>query len=222
MMARRLESRLPIAPRTACGLLAGLVAGLVVGVMAAAPPALAEADALRVPPGTTSCLGLFGHADDPDPAGLNLRAAPSLQAPVLGTLRLHAFARDAMGRDLLQAPQFRIMGSHGGWLLVSDISYPDAADDPALPSGAGWVHGSRVRVETFDEPAPTTRLFARAGGEGASQAIGAKAFSVLGCHDRWLNVRARDEKLEGWLAAPDVCNAQMTRARVVNPCVGRR
>lgn len=216
-----IASRVRTAPRKAWDWRDGLVAGMM-AIGALASPAVADPDSLRVPADTTSCLGLFGHADDPDPAGLNLRAGPSLQAPVLGTLRLHAFARDAMGRDLLQAPQFRIMGSHGGWLLVTDFSYPDAPDDPALPSGAGWVHGSRVRVETYDEPAPTARLFARAGGEGASLTIGANAFSVLGCQDRWLNVRARDGTLEGWLAAPDVCNAQMTRARVVNPCVGRR
>lgn len=166
------------------------------------------------------CMGLTANANDADPAGLNVRAAPGLDAPVLGTLKLRAFARDAMGRDLLQTPQFSITGSAHGWLLIEDIRYPDGMEDPALPA-SGWVHGSRVLVRSYDESAPTARLHSEPGSGGSSELLRGVNFSVLGCRDRWLHVREIDGPRQGWLAAPDVCAQQATRAQPVNPCTSR-
>lgn len=204
--------------RTAIIAAIGLVLVVLPGVL---PPAAAQE--ITRPAGATTCLGLSAHADDPDPAGLNLRAGPSTSAPIIGVLKLHAFARDAMGRDLLQAPGFDVIGSYEGWLLVDNFAYPDPPDDPPLPSGPGWVHGSRVLVRSYDEPAPTARLYAQKGGKGASQVIGGALFNVVGCDQRWMRVREHLLPTEppgrtGWLAAPDICNDQMNRAQVVNVC----
>lgn len=171
-------------------------------------------------------MGLTAVADDPDPAGLNVRAGPSAAAPVIGVLKLHSFARDAMGRDLLQAPRFAVIGSFRGWLLVDDFAYPDPPHDP-LPAGPGWVHGSRVSLRSYDESAPTARLHAAKGGGDAGVVVGGLRFSVLGCDGRWVEVRERAgaastaRPLAGWLAAPDTCSEQMSLARPVNPCRSR-
>lgn len=184
------------------------------------------------PSGMTECMGLSAFSADPDPAGLNMRSGPSVSAPVIGVLREQVFARDAMGRELRQAPVFRILGSYRGWLLVDDLAYPDAPsadDEAALPSGPGWVFGARVMVRSFDETSPTARLYARPDGKGASQVIAGHGFAVLGCEARWLHVSERvpeglkpaQSPLTGWLAAPDICVAQMTRAKPVNICRSR-
>src|SRR5690606_18597107 len=94
-----------------------------------------------VPPAETRC-DLEGWTTDTDPEGLNVRAAPSARAAVVGTLP----AYDA-GRDYLRTSRFSIRGSAGGWLRiehgaeyrVQDV--PDAWPDRPAYAGPGWISG---------------------------------------------------------------------------------
>lgn len=195
------------------------------GAIAMIPLPLRAAD-IVIPPDGSRCTNIRAFADDPDPAGLNLRAAPSVSAPVIGTLKLHTFARDALGRDLLQAPGFVVLGTYKGWLLVDEIAYPDPPADP-LPAGPGWVHGSLVSVRTLSGADVPPRLHAKAGGDDAGTSAPGLRFSVLGCSGGWLNVRERlgpgetRPPLSGWLAPGDACFEQAGLARPVNPCTRR-
>jgi len=194
--------------------------------MAAAPSVAMEAgkdqaqahDGVERPADMAHCSGLSGSAEDSDPAGLNVRAGPSLKATVIAVAKLRAFARDALGRELLQAPEFSITGSRGGWLLVAGLRYPDPPVDPALPA-SGWVHGSRVLVRTYDDS--RSDLHRRPTSDSPARAIGGMSFTVLGCTGRWIHVRATDGSSAGWLAAHDVCSEQMRLERPVNPCSRR-
>ncbi|MEP9353407.1 hypothetical protein ABLE93_07395 [Xanthobacter sp. KR7-65] len=185
-------------------------------------PGFALCQALAIPSETTRCEGLVAFADDPDPAGLNVRGGPSTDAPIVGVLKLHSFARDAVGRELLQAPRFAILGSYRGWLLVDGFAWPDPPDDP-LPKGPGWVHGSRVSVRSYGDG--SSRIYpTKAAATGAP--VDGLRFSILSCNGSWLEVRERvfsatAKPIAGWLKAPDACAGQAERAQVVNPCSRR-
>jgi len=211
------------------GMLARRPGWLVTGMLAVGMlmlPAPVQAADVIMPADLSRCVNIRAFADDPDPAGLNLRTGPSLDSPIIGALKLHVFARDAVGRDLLQAPGFAVLGSYRGWLLVSEIAYPDPPADP-LPAGPGWVHGSRVSVRTLSAADAAPRLHAKAGGgDAGTPAVGLR-FSVLECSGGWLNVRERlspgeaRPPLAGWLAPGDACFEQAGLSRPVNPCTRR-
>ena len=98
----------------------------------------------RAPAGPQRGCAIEGWSIDPDPRGLRVRAGPSLSARELG--RLPAFVRDQDGD---YGPIFAITGAQNGWLHIADAR--DAfrpSDLPRRPiyKGAGWVHGSRVRM----------------------------------------------------------------------------
>lgn len=116
---------------------------------AAAVGSTAAADARRgeveIPAAQTACT-LEGWAVDRDPRGLNVRAAPSAQARVLGTLPPLSVSED---RPDFGVP-FRITASRDGWLRIEG-----AKDDPSRSGGAaratyagsGWISGGFVRFK---------------------------------------------------------------------------
>lgn len=109
--------------------------------LAFAGAAFAAEPAAWVPPAETRC-DLEGWTTDTDPAGLNVRAAPSARAAVVGTLP----AYDA-GEGHLRTSRFSIRGSAGGWLRiergaeyrVQDV--PDEWPDRPAYAGSGWISG---------------------------------------------------------------------------------
>jgi len=112
-----------------------MLASLLAGVAQAATPAA------WVPTTPTQCT-LEGWTTDRDPAGLNVRAAPSAQAAIVGTLP--AFEANT---QLTRTSRFSIKGSANGWLRIdggADYRVSDVPDDwPDRPAyaGAGWISG---------------------------------------------------------------------------------
>jgi hypothetical protein len=87
-----------------------------------------------------------------------LRSAPGEKARVLA--RLPTFREEA-GERL--APQFHVIASKDGWLLVNNVGF-DGYDLPArrLFAGSGWIRGSEVQFEIegpwlFEAPNPGSR-----------------------------------------------------------------
>lgn len=85
---------------------------------------------------------LEGWTTDTDPKGLNVRAAPSAQAAIVGTLPGYEASADS-----LRTSRFSITGSANGWLRieggreyrVQDV--PDEWPDRPAYAGSGWISG---------------------------------------------------------------------------------
>ena len=110
-----------------------------------ATAANARGGAIDIPAAQASC-SLEGWAVDRDPHGLNVRAAPSAQARVLGTLPPLSVDED---RPDFGIP-FRITASRGGWLRIEGAQDdPSRSGAPARPTyaGSGWVSGRLVRFK---------------------------------------------------------------------------
>lgn len=96
-----------------------------------------------VPEDETEC-DLAGWSVDADPAGLNVRADPSTEARVIGTLPPYVERQD----DAPLIADFSITGSSAGWLRIEGArDYPRDNSAPPRPTyaGSGWVAGSFVR-----------------------------------------------------------------------------
>ena len=110
-------------------------AGLSAGAGAAREP---------LPAGVKACA-FDALTNDPDPAGPNVRAAPSATAPILGRLPPTESADAAMGTIL---PSFHVIGVQDGWFLIEGARYDPGYDVPRRApkpyAGRGWVAGNRI------------------------------------------------------------------------------
>jgi hypothetical protein len=114
-------------------------------VAACATAAGARGGDVEVPAAQTSC-SLEGWAVDRDPRGLNVRAAPSAQARVLGTLPPLSVDEDRADFGI----PFRITASRAGWLRIEGAhDDPARSGVPARPTyaGSGWISGGFVRFK---------------------------------------------------------------------------
>lgn len=108
-----------------------------------------------LPEGTEPC-DLGAWSEDKDPAGLNVRAEPSVKARVLGKLpppyrlKMGGSENTPEGGWLTE---FRIIGFKDGWFLIESATPPGKAyeDDKRYPrnapkpyAGRGWVAASKV------------------------------------------------------------------------------
>jgi len=98
-----------------------------------------------LPAGVTECN--FGAlSNDRDPAGLNVREAPDLNAPILGRLLPPT---DIGGGTMVRA-SVQVIGYRKGWFLIEAGPYNDSDVPPGRPrphSGRGWVAGNMLTAE---------------------------------------------------------------------------
>jgi hypothetical protein len=130
----------------------------------------ARADAARarrrLPAGTEPC-DIAGWSNDPDPAGMNVRAAPGPSARVVGKVPPPWKAPDPSGdRGETFRSEFRIIGYRDGWFLIRDISAPGVAYGERYPRnrpqpyrGQGWVSARLVGAALANGGMPPGRLF---------------------------------------------------------------
>jgi hypothetical protein len=154
---------------------------------------------------------------DPDPAGLNVRAAPRADAAVIGRLPQ---PRIVDGEKL--AVEFRVVGGTGAWLLIENAEFGDYGNGAKrVFSGRGWVAASLVEVSPQDEKVrlgPTSDAGIadepRPIGDGTYDFLSLRR--ILACRDRWVEMegefRVDKDKpgraVRGWVT--DLCGNQVT------------
>jgi hypothetical protein len=155
---------------------------------------------------------------DRDPAGLNVRAAPRRDAPVVA--RLPA-PRDEDGES--HAVEFHVVGGAPGWLLIERAEYADyGAGAKPVFAGRGWVAAALVDVGVQDEhvrraPAATAEAVdaprALADDTREYLALG----RILACRGGWIDIegafRAGEattggRAVRGWVTG--LCGNQVT------------
>jgi hypothetical protein len=185
---------------------AALLAGAVIfaGVSAQAGPIETS--------GASPCKAR-GFSADTDPNGTDIRSAPRADAPVIG----HLSARVRIGPDTYTGPEFEIVGSKDGWLLIQNakpetdlkLEAANAAD------GRGWISGRLVGVTLASEPlraAPRRDAAIVAHLSGENWGPDSVLVSVVhACRDEYVEVTGTPiglKPLRGWSWRP--CASQLT------------
>jgi hypothetical protein len=164
--------------------------------------------------GVTACA-LSGWSNDPDPSGLNIRAAPRADAEIIG----HVPPPEAQAGDRYAA-EFRIIGSRNGWFLVSRVKFTDygrGKGDRLLFGGSGWVFADKVRfvinrAEVRGAPAENAQIVATLRtADGASGPDSATIDHVFGCSGAFAEAAVHMEgqrQARGWVTG--ICSNQVT------------
>jgi hypothetical protein len=183
-----------------------------------------------LPAGVTECD--FGAlSNDPDPAGLNVRAAPDSNAPVVGRL----LPPTDIGGGTKVAADVHVIGFQKGWFLIEAGPYYDADLPPHRPkpySGRGWVAGNMLTAELLrnmlkqapsEKAADVVNLYVvDSDGSTVSDPQSVKMRRLLACSGDWVKVEialVKDMKplletdtpkgaVRGW--ANGTCTAQLT------------
>ncbi len=134
-----------------CGLLTACVQAATPGAAAGASPPLAAPPAAfpaTQPAGATACrLGAF--VQETDPAGLNVRESPSLNARVLGRLPPMVKGQDLP--DYLVRVEVDVVAGVDAWVRVQGARDNTALTGrPARPmhAGSGWVAARKLTVKS--------------------------------------------------------------------------
>ena len=179
------------------------------------PPAPAPPEVFPVPAGT-ACDIRGGWSTDTDPAGLNVRAAPSEGAAVLGRLPRAKFSP---ADDRVLYTVFDIIEVRDGWVRIGNPIAPDdyfAEGPPRTKLPSGWISGRYVAFEiqgdkAFAQPDPGSPVIASrwttpTGGEHPM-----RYRHLLDCRGEWVKMLFTDHQSrerEGW--ARGVCNSLET------------
>lgn len=158
--------------------------------------------------GATAC-SIAGWSADRDPAGLNVRAAPRKDAPILATLPPEAE----------YAVEFDIIGSRDGWLLIRNAQMPSYGDAPDKPvfAGPGWVYADKVRFLINDPalrslPKPDAPIVLPLHNADHSEGPDSASIDhVFGCSGAFAEIEAHMSKgprKRGW--ATHICSNQVT------------
>ncbi len=186
------------------------LAGGVTCFLAPATGVTATVDTANV----TACA-LSGWSSDPDPAGLNIRAAPRADAEIIG--RVPRPAPQAFDR---YAAEFRIIGSRNGWFLITGVKFADYGSgkgDRVLFGGPGWVFADKVRflinrAEVRGAPADNATVLATLRtSDGASGPDSAAIDHVFGCSGAFAEAAVHMDgqpQVRGWVTG--ICSNQVT------------
>lgn len=189
--------------RAALGLLAAAVA--LIGCMsdsaeaAAKPAAASSANRCR--------FGAFVQEDDP--AGLNVRAAPSAGARILGTLPPSFSSADNPGFKV--RIEVDVLGQENGWFHVAHARDNEQLTGRAARkvfAGEGWVSGRKLTVKsqaTQGHAAPdagSAAVLSLGDGDGLDGDAIVSASHLLGCQGGWALVELDTAKLPDDVRGP--------------------
>lgn len=186
------------------------------------------AKAAALPDGAVPCE-LHAWSTDRDPKGLNVRAAPSATARILGTLP-PPYVFKAKGDNVPEGgwlTEFHVVGFKAGWFLIEGATPPgkDYEDESVYPrnhpkpyAGRGWVHGSKIGAAfanggtrpggLFQAPHVDARWTpGRQGDDGDEIAVGNSPKRVLACSGLWALVESQGG-VRGWWRG--LCANQVT------------
>jgi hypothetical protein len=186
---------------------------LTIGIACSLPPAAAVAATVDTA-GAAACA-LSGWSSDPDPAGLNIRAAPRADAEIVGRVP----PPEEQAGDSYAA-EFRIIGSRNGWFLINGAKFRDYGGDKGermLFGGPGWVFGDKVRflinrAEVRGAPAENAPILARLRTpDGTGGPDSATIDHVFGCSGAFAEATVHMEgqrQVRGWVTG--ICSNQVT------------
>ncbi|OSZ72251.1 hypothetical protein CAP39_02535 [Sphingomonas sp. IBVSS1] len=134
----------------------------------------------------TACTDITGRLDDPDPAGRNVRDAPSPKGNVLGII-------PAQGRLDFPAT-FEILESRNGWLKIRNAGFDTALVGDKVPptyTGEGWISGKGVGVVVqarlgFAAPSHDAPWLVDARPDNHLDSVQQRA--IVGCAGNWVLV----------------------------------
>ncbi len=165
-----------------------------------------------LPAGTEPC-SLRAWSSDPDPAGLNVRAAPSADAKVLGIVpppRMMPKDQEAFGPGPARS-EFRIIGYRDGWFLIDGITAPGVAYEVAYPrhlpqayKGRGWVNGRMIGGALANGGLPSGRLYVAPHADAASTEHLTSDGHLIGAGDQVRRIHA----CSGWWALVETNRGQ--------------
>lgn len=185
--------------------------GLMVLLTATAQARAGEADVIR------SCE-LSAWSTDKDPAGLNVRAGPGTESPIIATIPPPI---EAEGYEF--AAEVSITGVKDGWFRIRRAEMVDyiGDDDKVVFDGEGWVSGRFLGLELNgsylrdgpSQDAPVAFDFASAPKDADGLAVGPDSFVVdrlRDCEGDWVEVEGTllDARHQGW--ATGTCANQVT------------
>ena len=163
--------------------------------------------------GVTSC-DIAAWSTDRDPAGLNIRAAPGTDAPVIGNLPPPVTAE-----GYTFATEVVITGARDGWFRISRgdvIDYIHAERDAVVFEGEGWVSGRYLGLllnhhRLYDAPSTEAGVVAEL--VSHERGFGPDSFIVdrlYDCEGWWVEVEAGygDMRYRGWTTG--TCSNQVT------------
>jgi hypothetical protein len=140
--------------RTALLLPALIVAACDSGTVAAQPSHQAASDA----DAPAAACAFSGWSSDPDPRGLNVRAAPSPTAPIIAALPP---PEDHPDNETAFGTTFDVVESRNGWFRIENARrWSEVGHGPStLP--AGWISGRFLHFQlmtdkAFAEPDPSS------------------------------------------------------------------
>jgi hypothetical protein len=181
-----------------------------------------------LPPDTEPC-NLGAWSEDRDPAGLNVRAEPSVKARIVGTLpppyrlKLGGSENTPDGGWLTE---FRIVGFKQGWFLIEgatppgkqyedETKYPRNAPRPY--AGRGWIAANKIGANYANGATRMGGLFqapfADARWTPAQRQLGGPLDTdggprrILACSGHWGLVESHDG-VRGWWRS--LCSSQVT------------
>ena len=186
---------------------------LVIGVACSLP--MAAGIAATVDTAGVAACAIYGWSSDPDPHGLNIRAAPRADAETISRVPL---PEEQAGDNY--AAEFDIIGSRNGWFLIRGVRFRDYGSDKGerpLFSGPGWVFADKVRFlinrpEVRGAPTGDAPVLAKLRTpDGTAGPDSANIDHVFGCSDAFADVAAHMEgqrPVRGWVTG--ICSNQVT------------
>lgn len=146
----------------------------------------------------TCSFGAF--VAETDPAGLNVRAAPSASAKVIGKLP-PTFIEASMGYGV--RVEVEVKGASNGWFLIRNARDNEAlTNGPPRPmySGEGWVSGSKLTVKSQADigraqPDLKAKAVLRVGdNETFDNDVLIEAGRLADCSGKWAQVEFADQR----------------------------
>src|SRR5690606_35328977 len=180
--------------------------------MGSGPKAAADADTVEV----TTC-SISAWSTDKDLKGLNIRAAPREDSPIIGNIPPPI----ELDGDPFAA-EVTITGSRDGWFRISEayfIDYHQDRDNRNYFEGEGWVFGRHLglllnHIYLYQTPSPEAPTVGRLVLEDPESVVaGPDSFAVTrlyACNGDCVEVDAEldDKKFHGW--ATGTCSNQVT------------
>lgn len=140
------------------------------------------------------------YVNDPDPKGLNVRAGPGMQHPVVGNLP----DQQAEGIEV------HITGSAGDWVRIDSATEQGGDGERSFFKGVGWVFAPELAVDGVGGLPSGTPLYrgpAKTGGVVSHLPVEAGA-RVRGCSGRWTQIEYKGRRL--WAAPGTLCYSALT------------